>query len=176
MMRATVLSPRRIWVLLPAVAILGLLLTACGDAGNTAPPPASGATAEASRPGQAATVVPVEAATPSQPVIASGMADGYMVLAPAVLRSGQTEHVSISLFSGNQPAAGDVQLALLREGSLVAEGNTFIKGTGPAPLTVPSLPRRTLRPASTRPWLQRHDARASTRRDRPVFGDRQASL
>ena len=140
MMRATVLSPRRIWVLLPAVAILGLLLTACGDTRNTTPPPASGATAEASRPGPAATVVPVGAATPSQPVIASGMVDGYMVLAPAVLRSGQTEHISISLFSGNQPAAGDVQLALFREGSLVAEGNTFIEGTGPAPLTVPSLP------------------------------------
>ena len=66
-----------------------------------------------------------------------------MALAPAVLRSGQTEHVSVSLFSGNQPAAGDVRLALLRDGRLVAESNTSIEGAGAASLMVPLLPAGT---------------------------------
>ena len=53
-MRATVLSPRHISVLLAAVTILGLVLMACGDGRNTSPPPAAEATAGASGPGPTA--------------------------------------------------------------------------------------------------------------------------
>ena len=47
-----------------------------------------------------------------RPAVTSDPVDGYMVLAPSVLRSGQTESISVSLFSGQHPARGTVRLAL----------------------------------------------------------------
>ena len=166
-MRATVLSPRHISVLLAAITILGLVLTACGDGRNTSPPPKAEATAEAPGPGPTATAVPV---------VSSGKVDGYLALAPAVLRSGQTEHVSVSLFSGNQPAVGDVRLALLRDGRLVAEGNASIEGTGSAALMVPSLPTGTYELQVQGPGFKDTTLVQVRRRDHPVCGDGQAGL
>ena len=75
----------------------------------------------------------------ARPTITSDPVDGYMVLVPQTLRSGQTEGVSVSLFSGQQPARGTVRLALLDRGSAVAEAESNVEGTGSIPLTVPDL-------------------------------------
>ena len=105
--------------LLAATVALGLVWSAGGDA----PSPVSAQTlAETDRP-----------AVTSDPV------DGFMALAPSVLRSGQTESISVSLFSGQQPARGTVQLALLDQGVAVAEATGSIEGTGAIPLSVPDI-------------------------------------
>ena len=105
--------------LLSAAVALGLVWSAGGDA----PSPVSAQTlAETDRP-----------AVTSDPV------DGYMALAPSVLRSGQTESISVSLFAGQQPARGTVRLELLDRGVPVAEATGSIEGTGAIPLSVPDI-------------------------------------
>ena len=76
-----------------------------------------------------------------RPAVTSDPVDGYMVLAPSVLRSGQTEGISVSLFSGRQPARGTVQLALLSRNAVWAEATGSIEGTGAIPLSVPDISR-----------------------------------
>ena len=46
------------------------------------------------------------------PIAYSREVDGYMVVAPEVLRSGQTHNISVSLFQGAEPAEGTVRLEL----------------------------------------------------------------
>ena len=81
-----------------------------------------------------ATLTPTPTAAP-EPV------DGYVALAPRVLRAGQTEGVSISLFSGQKPAQGEVHLALMKDGGQVARASGHIDGTGVILLQVPQLPK-----------------------------------
>ena len=88
------------------------------------------------------TPTPVSAQTlieTDRPAVTSDPVDGYMALAPSVLRSGQTEGISVSLFSGQQPARGTVRLALLNQGVTLAEATGNIEGTGAIPLTVPNI-------------------------------------
>ena len=66
--------------------------------------------------------------------------DGYVAVAPPVLRAGQTEGVAISLFSGQQPAKGKVHLALVKDGRSVARASGRIDGSGVVLLRVPQLP------------------------------------
>ena len=66
--------------------------------------------------------------------------DGYVVVAPRVLRPGQTEGVSISLFAGQKPTEGEVHLALMKDGRLVAEASGRIDGSGVVFLPVPQVP------------------------------------
>ena len=75
-----------------------------------------------------------------RPTVTSDPVDGYMVLAPSILRSGMTEEISVSLFSGQKPARGDVKLTLLNGGTVRAESTASIEGTGSVPLSVPNLP------------------------------------
>ena len=65
--------------------------------------------------------------------------DGYVVLAPRVLRSGQQEAVSVSLLKGNSPAKSTVRVALMREGKTLAESSGLVQGNGSVPLSVPRL-------------------------------------
>lgn len=108
----------RIVLLLAAVA-LALVWSAGGDS----PTPVSAQTTDGA----------------NRPAVTSDPVDGYMVLAPPILRSGQTEPISVSLFSGQQPARGTVKLALYDQNNfvLVAEAEGSIEGTGSIPLTVP---------------------------------------
>ena len=83
---------------------------------------------------------PTETPLPTPgPITYSRHVDGYMVVTPDVLRSGQTHNISVSLFQGAEPAEGTVRLALSEAGSgrVVAEAARFVRGTGAAPLTVP---------------------------------------
>ena len=116
----------RLYLGLAIITILALVGTACGDR------------PEAPR---ATDTVPLTPVGPTRPAVTSGEVDGYVVLAPAALPSGQTEGVSISLFSGQQPARGEVRLALLKgSGDIVAEAAGFIERTGRVPLVIPAVP------------------------------------
>jgi CD109 antigen len=63
--------------------------------------------------------------------------DGYVALVPRVLRAGETESLSLSLFSGERLASGDVEVALLQEGKPVLEASARVKGKGTVDLQVP---------------------------------------
>ena len=73
------------------------------------------------------------------PIAYSREVDGYMVVAPEVLRSGQTHNISVSLFQGAEPAEGEVQLELSDpdSGGVVARTSLFVQGSGSVPLAVP---------------------------------------
>ena len=72
--------------------------------------------------------------------ILSDPADGYLALAPAVLRPGQTESIPVSLFSKGRPARGQVSLALMKDGAALAEGAGFIRGAGEVVIDIPETP------------------------------------
>ena len=55
--------------------------------------------------------------------------DGYLVSAPSVLRAGQTQGVTVSLLSGQRPAAGDVRLSLTDRGRTLAQSRASVSGT-----------------------------------------------
>ena len=101
--------------LFAAIAILGLAAADCGDL------PAA------------------EPASTSQTPTLSDKVDGYIALAPAVLRAGQTESISVSLFDGQDPAKGEVSLALLQRTSMLAESKAYIEGSGMVELQVPDV-------------------------------------
>ncbi|HZG69556.1 MAG TPA: MG2 domain-containing protein, partial [Herpetosiphonaceae bacterium] len=61
-------------------------------------------------------------------------ADGYVAVAPRVLRAGQQETVSVSLFRGTRPAQGEVTVALLRDGKDILRVDGAIAGRGSLPL------------------------------------------
>ena len=81
--------------------------------------------------------------TPSQPkeelAVLPEKVDGYLALAPAQLRSGQLEGISLSLFQGQQPARGDVAVALMRGGNPVANSQATIEGSGTVSIQVPRI-------------------------------------
>ena len=76
---------------------------------------------------------------PKQPL--SERIDGYMAIAPQVLRSGQTENVSVSLFDRDEPAQGIVRVSLEANGRESADASGLILGTGSIALSVPDLPK-----------------------------------
>ncbi len=69
---------------------------------------------------------------PDEPV------DGYLALVPRVLRAGETESVSLSLFSGDRLAAGDVSLSLVKGDAPVSRSAGHISGKGALTLEVPA--------------------------------------
>ena len=73
-------------------------------------------------------------------VVYSGRLDSYLAVAPAILRAGQTENISVSLFDGAEPAQGTVQLALMQNGVPVAQTTEFVQGVASVPFPVPALP------------------------------------
>ena len=78
-------------------------------------------------------------ATTPGPITYSQQVDGYMAVAPEVLRSGQTHNIPVSLLRGAEPAEGKVRLELSEPGSgrVVARAERFVQGSGSVPLAVP---------------------------------------
>ena len=72
-----------------------------------------------------------------EPVVLPENVDGYLALAPAQLRSGQLEGISVSLFQGQHPAKGDVEVALMRGGNPVAKAQEVIEGSGTVSIQLP---------------------------------------
>ena len=129
------------------ILILALFLaaTACGGSPKettpltTNPPPT-----ETPLPTPRGTVLPTNFPPPTQtpapgPITYSRQVDGYMVVAPEVLRSGETHNIPVSLFRGAEPAEGTVRLELSEPGSgrVVARASRFVRGSGSVPLAVP---------------------------------------
>ena len=75
-----------------------------------------------------------------EPGVNSEQLDSYVAVAPAVLRSGETESISVSLFAGLEPAQGTVRLQLTQNGRPVAEATEFVRGVSSIGLPVPRLP------------------------------------
>ena len=89
-----------------------------------------------------ATPFQLPATTPESPTAPlSNEIDGYMVIAPQVLRSGQTEGVSISLFHRDNPAQGVVRVSLITDDNTQVDASGLILGTGSVYLEVPDLPK-----------------------------------
>ncbi len=65
--------------------------------------------------------------------------DGYVALVPRVLRAGETETVSLSLFDGRKLANGNVSVALRQGGETVAESSAFVRGKGSVEIDLPSV-------------------------------------
>ncbi len=74
---------------------------------------------------------------PVEPVVYSKHVDGYVALAPSVLRAGGTENISVSLLDGDQPATGVVQVRLLRDGAPVAVASERVDAQAHISLRIP---------------------------------------
>lgn len=86
----------------------------------------------------AETPVPSTPTATPLPVVA-GAPDGFVAVAPRVLRAGQAETVSLVLFRGGQPARDTVSVALLKDGRSVASASGEIAGRGQMALLLPAL-------------------------------------
>ena len=113
------MSGRKTLMLLLAI----LLATSCAGPWSSQPTPA------ATVPGGGPTVP-----------LREGRADGYVAVAPRVLRAGQSETVSVALMDGRNLGSGAVKVALLRDGKQLAEASGAIRGRGELTLAVPKLP------------------------------------
>jgi CD109 antigen len=67
----------------------------------------------------------------------SAEVDGYVALVPRVLRAGETESVSLSLFHGDRLTTATVQVALRQKDEPVLRTSARIKGKGTIDLQVP---------------------------------------
>ncbi len=66
--------------------------------------------------------------------------DGYVALVPKILRSGEQEAVSLTLFSGDRLASGPVQVRLLEGDREVVSETADLDGKGTIQFEVPDLP------------------------------------
>ena len=145
-MRLTLVS------LFAVIAILGLAAADCGDSpaagpGRIAPTPVVSDGSQTPAPSGDPTSTPAQPESTTTPVPVEGSAtlpladkvDGYIALAPAVLRAGQTESVSVSLFDGPNPAKGEVRVELLQRGFSLASAQANIEGSGAVALQVPDV-------------------------------------
>src|SRR3990172_462608 len=85
-----------------------------------------------------ATVFAIIAAACSGGGAPPGAPDSYVALVPRVLRAGETETVSLSLFDGPRLAAGDITVSLVEDGKASARGAARIDGKGTIEIPVPA--------------------------------------
>ncbi len=67
-----------------------------------------------------------------------GAPDAYVALVPRVLRAGETETVSLSLFDGPRLTSADVSVSLLKDGKPFAQGSSRVDGKGTIEIDVPA--------------------------------------
>src|SRR4030042_6420855 len=67
--------------------------------------------------------------------------DSYVALVPNILRPGEHETVSLTLFHGDKRATGMVEVALLQDGREVLKQAAEIDGKGAIDFQVPLLPQ-----------------------------------
>lgn len=69
---------------------------------------------------------------------ATGGVDGYVALVPRVLRAGESESVSLTLFKGQQLADGMVRVKLSQKDAPTLEGAARIDGKGTVQIDIPA--------------------------------------
>ena len=70
---------------------------------------------------------------PQEPV------ESYLAVLPQILRSDSTQIVSLSLFAGEKPTSGEVEIALLKEGETIAKAKKRVEGKGSIELDIPKI-------------------------------------
>ena len=90
-------------------------------------------------PGPTPTVGPTPVAVPAPRLVVDLTLepDSFVAVAPSTLRAGYTEQVSVSVFSGDEPALGTVHLALYRGDAEVSSASGEVEGVGVVDLFVP---------------------------------------
>ena len=134
------------WKLATRLSLVILILifgAACSRDGETtvqtSTPTLDSTAIPGGRPDVSPALTPVTPVAVSRPTPVSGPVDGYLAVAPSVLRSNAVESVSVSLFSRGRPASGNVMVALLSNGVPVSNASGFIEGQGNLEVQVPAL-------------------------------------
>ena len=111
-------------------------LAGCGWLDPLRPPASPTALPGGSSPGGP---LALPTALPTATIAAAALpVTGYLAIAPRVLRAGQREAVSVSLFNDRQPVVGSVSLALLKDGRPVAQSSAQVHGRDKLALDVPA--------------------------------------
>ena len=82
-------------------------------------------------------VEPADGASQADAIDPNLTPDSYVAVVPRTLRRGYTEQISVSLFNGDRPAAGDVTVSLVRGGTVVQTVAAAVVGTANVTLPVP---------------------------------------
>ena len=134
------------WKLATQLSLVILILifaAACSreaqPTGPTSTPTLDSTATPGGTPAVSPALTPVTPVAVTRPTPVSGPVDGYLAVAPSVLRSNAVESVSVSLFSRGRPASGNVMVALLSDGVPVSKASGFIEGQGSLEVRVPVL-------------------------------------
>ena len=134
------------WKLATRISLVILILifaAACSRDGETtvqtSTPTLDSTATPGGTPAVSPALTPVTPVAVTRPKPVSGPVDGYLAVAPSVLRSNAVESVSVSLFSRGRPASGNVMVALLSNGVPVSKASGFIEGQGSLEVRVPVL-------------------------------------
>ena len=134
------------WKLATRISLVILILifaAACSreaqPTGLTSTPTLDSTAIPGGRPDVSPALTPVTPVAVTRPKPVSGPVDGYLAVAPSVLRSNAVESVSVSLFSRGRPASGNVMVALLSKGVPVSKASGLIEGQGSLEVRVPVL-------------------------------------
>ena len=150
----------KLWVFSTMVVLL-MVLAACQreDASTTLLPPEpdiqeptpSPSVGDVTEPDTSTTLLPpepdIQEPTPSPSVggvtVQDVAPDSFVAVVPRTLRSGYTEHVSVSLFNREKAAVGNVRLTLLDAGAPVRTVAARVAGSANLELPVPRLEQGT---------------------------------
>ena len=134
------------WKLATRISLVILILifaAACSreaqPTGLTSTPTLDSTATPGGTPAVSPALTPVTPVAVTRPKPVTGPVDGYLAVAPSVLRSNAVESVSVSLFSRGRPASGNVMVALLSNGVPVSKASGFIEGQGSLDVKVPAL-------------------------------------
>ena len=89
--------------------------------------------------GPSGTISPTPRPTPQLDVVPGLEADSFIAVVPKRLRAGYAERVSVSLFNGDSPVAGDVILTLFDGRDPVASVEARVNGAANLELPIPQL-------------------------------------
>ena len=133
---------RKLTAVLGLAMLVLLVAAACSRDGETIPPTRTPTRVATVTMGVTPILDPTSTPLPvviSRPTPVSDPVDGYLTVAPSILRSNATESISVALFSNGRPASGQVELTLLSRGVPVGRVAGFINGQGSLDIEVPSL-------------------------------------